>query len=180
MRINILLLSILLVQQLSGQSWPRIHQKGILVDTHNDILMKSTNDSISNNAEFAFDKNLAGKTHSDLARWKEGGLDVQVFSVYCDGHMPHPFHFANRQLDTLDAVIARNPGLIVKVSNSVELMKVVKEHKIAAMAGVEGGHMIEDNINNLDALYKRGVRYMTLTWNNSTAWASSAWDETFT
>jgi membrane dipeptidase len=45
------------------------------------------------------------------------------------------------------------------------------------MIGVEGGHMIEDNINYLDSLYKRGARYLTLTWNNSTSWATSAKDE---
>jgi membrane dipeptidase len=46
------------------------------------------------------------------------------------------------------------------------------------MYGVEGGHMMEDNLSNLDTFYDRGVRYMTLTWNNSTSWASSAADET--
>ena len=46
--------------------------------------------------------------------------------------------------------------------------------------GVEGGHMIEDNLGYLDSFYKRGVRYMTLTWNNSTSWATSAKDETRT
>jgi membrane dipeptidase len=51
------------------------------------------------------------------------------------------------------------------------------EKKIAAMIGVEGGHMIEDRIDYLDSLYKRGARYLTLTWNNSTSWASSAADE---
>lgn len=45
------------------------------------------------------------------------------------------------------------------------------------MIGVEGGHMIEDNLLYLDSLYKRGVVYMTLTWNNSTSWASSSFDE---
>ncbi|HMH33448.1 MAG TPA: dipeptidase [Puia sp.] len=45
------------------------------------------------------------------------------------------------------------------------------------MMGVEGGHMIEDDLDKLDSFYQRGVRYMTLTWNNSTSWATSAWDE---
>jgi len=44
--------------------------------------------------------------------------------------------------------------------------------------GVEGGHMIEDKLAFLDSFYIRGARYMTLTWNNSTTWASSAKDET--
>ena len=39
-------------------------------------------------------------------------------------------------------------------------------------------NMIEDKIENLDKLFQRGVRYMTLTWNNSTSWATSAKDET--
>jgi membrane dipeptidase len=72
----------------------------------------------------------------------------------------------------------RNPGKIKKIANSTELLQTIKEKKLAAMFGVEGGHMIENNLTNLDNFYKRGVRYMTLTWNNSTDWATSALDET--
>jgi membrane dipeptidase len=64
------------------------------------------------------------------------------------------------------------------VNNFADLKKAVRTHKIGAIKGVEGGHMMEDNLDYLDSLYKRGARYMTLTWNNSTSWASSAWDET--
>jgi membrane dipeptidase len=66
---------------------------------------------------------------------------------------------------------------MMMVYNSRDLAKAVKQKKLGAMLGVEGGHMIEDDLGKLDALYKRGVRYMTLTWNNSTSWASSAMDE---
>ncbi len=124
------------------------------------------------------DQNLSGKTLSDLARWKKGGLDVQIFSVFCDGDAKNPYAYATREMDTLDAVAARNPDKIVKVSNYAQLMKVVKQHKIAAMFGVEGGHMIEDDLNKLDALYNRGTRYLTLTHNISPSWATSAADET--
>jgi membrane dipeptidase len=57
------------------------------------------------------------------------------------------------------------------------LRTAVRQKKLGVMMGLEGGHMIEDNLANLDSLYSRGVRYMTLTWNNSTSWASSAKDE---
>ena len=60
----------------------------------------------------------------------------------------------------------------------LELIKAVKQHKIAAMFGVEGGHMIEDDLNKLDALYNRGARYLTLTHNIAPSWATSAADET--
>jgi membrane dipeptidase len=82
-------------------------------------------------------------------------------------------------MDSLDAVLKRNPDKIVKVANSSELYKAVKQHKIAAMFGIEGGHMIENDLDKLDLFYKRGARYMTLTWNNSNSWATSALDETF-
>jgi membrane dipeptidase len=126
-----------------------------------------------------FDTDLRGKTHSDLTRWKQGGLDAQLFSVWCDGDKKEPFAYANRQIDTLDAVVARNTDKIANVANSKQLIRIVRKHKMAAMCGVEGGHMIEDDLDKLDLFFKRGVRYMTLTWNNSNSWATSAFDETF-
>jgi len=172
MKIKILLFGVLFTQQLAAQSYKKIHDKAIVVDTHNDILMKAADIGI------VFDRDLTGKTHSDLARWKKGGLDVQIFSVYCDGGLKNPYAFANREMDSLDAVVARNPGKIVKVDNYAGLLKAVKQHKIAAMFGVEGGHMIEDDLNKLDALFNRGARYMTLTHNTAPSWATSAADET--
>ena len=172
MKIKILLFGVLFTQQLAAQSYKKIHAKAIVVDTHNDILMKAADIGI------VFDQDLTGKTHSDLARWKKGGLDVQLFSVYCDGGLKNPYAFANREMDSLDAVVARNPDKIVKVANYAELLKAVKQHKIAAMFGVEGGHMIEDDLNKLDALFNRGARYMTLTHNTAPSWATSAADET--
>jgi membrane dipeptidase len=45
------------------------------------------------------------------------------------------------------------------------------------MFGVEGGHMIEDDLNKLEALFNRGARYLTLTHNVAPSWATSATDE---
>lgn len=155
-----------------SQSYKKLHFRSIVVDTHNDILMKATDMGI------VFDQDLCRKTHSDLARWKKGGLDVQLFSVYCDGDLKNPFAYANREMDSLDAVAARNPDKIIKVFNYAGLMNAVKQHKIASMFGVEGGHMIEDDLGKLDSLYTRGARYLTLTHNIAPSWATSAADET--
>ncbi len=174
MKIKLLIISILISQQILAQSYQKIHDRAILVDTHNDILSAMIYKGVS------IDQNLKGITQSDLARWKQGGLDVQLFSVWCDGDQKDPFPFALREMDTLDAIVKRNPDKIAEVANSKELFATVNHHKIAAMFGVEGGHMIENDVGKLDSLYKRGARYMTLTWNNSTPWATSAYDETFT
>lgn len=155
-----------------AQDYKKIHQKAIFVDSHNDILTACIEKKVS------MDQNLKGKTQSDLARFKEAGVDVQIFSVFCDGNMQNPYQFANREMDTLDAVISRNPDKITLTRNSTEIKKALKQHKLAAMFGVEGGHMIESDLNKLDKIYERGARYMTLTWNNSNPWATSAMDET--
>jgi membrane dipeptidase len=171
MQIKFLFLLLLPVLGFS-QNADRIHKKAIVVDSHNDILTASIEKKVS------MDDNLKGKTHSDLQRWKEGGLDVQLFSVWCDGEKPEPYQFANREMDLLDGIVQKNPTKIALTRNSRELKQAVKAGKIAAMFGVEGGHMIENSLQKLDQLFARGTRYMTLTWNNSTSWATSAWDET--
>ncbi len=172
MKIKLIFLSAFFSSFIYAQSYKKIHAKAIVVDTHNDILMKAVDEGI------VFDQDLTGKTHSDLARWKKGGLDVQLFSVYCDGDAEQPYAIANREMDSLDAVLKRNPDKIVKVASSAELLKAVRQHKIAAMFGVEGGHMIEDDLGKLEALYKRGARYLSLTHNMAPSWATSAADET--
>src|SRR5690606_37360892 len=94
--------------------------------------------------------------------------------VYCDGKQKNPFAFANREIDTLYAWIKRNPSKMMLVTNPAELQQAVKQKKLASMIGVEGGHMIENDLDKLQKLYDRGARYITLTWNNNNDWATSA------
>jgi membrane dipeptidase len=170
---TIFLVTIICTSQiLNAQPYKKIHRKAIVVDTHNDILMKAVD------LRVVFDGDLTGKTHSDLARWEKGGLDVQIFSVFCEGNQQNAFDYANRAMDSLDAVAKRNPDKIVEVKNYDELIAAVKQYKMAALFGVEGGHMIENDLTKLEALYNRGARYLTLTHNISPSWATSAADET--
>lgn len=155
----------------SAQKSKKNHFNAILVDTHNDVLTTIATDGVN------LDHDLKGRTHSDLKRFREGGVDVQIFSVWCDGKMQDPYKWANREIDTLYAIAARNPDKIEIAYSPSDIKRITRKNKIAAMMGVEGGHMIENDIAKLDSLYNRGVRYMTLTWNNSTPWASSAMDE---
>ncbi|MEP6673556.1 MAG: dipeptidase [Ferruginibacter sp.] len=150
----------------------KLHFKSVVADTHNDALSSSSMKGL------ALDADLNGKTHSDINRFIKGGIDIQIFSIFCDGDQTNPFLFALKEMDSLDAVIGRNSNRAMLAYTYKDIKKGLKENKFIAMKGVEGGHMIEDKISNLDSLYKRGARYMTLTWNNSTSWATSAKDET--
>ncbi|MGZ5220626.1 MAG: dipeptidase [Chitinophagaceae bacterium] len=158
----------------NSQSYKKLHQKAVLIDTHNDVLSSAVLDGKDISHRIA-------DGHSDLDRWKEGGVDVQFFSVYTGPESRNKegvYKDANQEIDSLESIAARNPGRMLLVTNYKGVKKGIRQKKLVALIGVEGGHMIENDMQKLEALYRRGMRYMTLTWNNSTQWASSAMDET--
>ncbi len=168
-KIALLCIVLLTNAVIKAQSPEIIHKNAIVVDTHGDILYNQIKSGIDIGK-------LQPTGNFDLPRAKKGGLDVQVFSIWCDE--TGGYALANREIDSLYSLIKRYPKQITLVRNYAELMQAVKANKLAAMIGVEGGHMIENNLDYLDELAKRGMSYLTLTWNNSTPWASSAAEET--
>ncbi|MEJ5961921.1 dipeptidase [Pedobacter immunditicola] len=169
------LLPLFIALQLSAQkNAKKIHEKALVIDAHNDVLLNQMVSGVD------LSKRLT-TGYFDLVRAKEGGLDAQIFSIWCgdDYGKGRAFALANRQIDSLYALIDRNPDKIVLVRNSTDLKKVIAQNKMAALIGVEGGHMIEDRVDYVDSLAKRGMCYLTLTWNHSTSWSTSAYDETF-
>jgi membrane dipeptidase len=169
-----LLAALLITINSIGQSPKKIHAKAIVVDGHNDVLTETVLEGVDISKRHT-------QGHSDLERWKEGGLDVQFFSVWT-GERPRNkegfYRDATQEIDSLNLVVLRNPDGMVLARNYREVKKGIRQGKLVALIGVEGGHMIEDDLAKLESLYNLDMRYMTLTWNNSTSWASSAMDET--
>ncbi|WP_276495941.1 dipeptidase [Pontibacter litorisediminis] len=153
---------------LAAQDYKQLHKEAIVVDTHNDVLI-----SVMEGLDIGTD--LRGRTHSDLSRFREGGVDAQFFSVWSDE--TGDFKYAVQQIDSLEAIVKRYPDQLLLATDVAGIEQAVQEGKMAALIGVEGGHMIDNDLQKLDQLYNRGARYLTLTWNNSTPWASSAADE---
>lgn len=155
-----------------AQDWRSWHFNSILIDTHNDFPTTAIEKGVG------FDQSLLHRTHSDLQRMFEGGVDAQIFSIWCDGFQKEPYARANQEIDSVLLWTHRNPSKMMLALTVADIRKAVKEKKLAVLMGVEGGHMVENDLGKLEALFNRGVRYMTLTWNNSTPWATSAFDET--
>ena len=167
-------LFIITVFTASSQSVRKLHYKAVLVDTHNDVLSSGVLDGINIS-------NRVKEGHSDLERWKEGGVDVQFFSVWTGDKARNKEGFykdALQEIDSLNRLLLRNPSKMLLATNYKEVKKGIRQEKLVSLIGVEGGHMIEDDITKLENLTRLGMKYMTLTWNNSTSWATSAKDET--
>ncbi|HWS54295.1 MAG TPA: membrane dipeptidase [Pyrinomonadaceae bacterium] len=167
--------------------WKRaleIHRKAVVVDGHNDIteIMVDTGYDLATPS--------AGKYHTDLARLKQGGVTGQFFSVYVDRkyaakeRTPEQFltegGSARRALDLIDVVYRaaeKYPQDISMAYTADDIRRAKKQRKVAALLGVEGGHAIENSLSALREFYRLGVRYMTLTHNNTNSWADACCDE---
>ncbi len=151
-----------------AQNYKKVHKQTLLIDTHDDVISRL----LEEDADLAKEQ-----THLefDLVKAKKGGLKAQVFSIWGDEKIG--YKHAQREIDTLMVLINRHPDKISLVKDAQSLRSTVKQGKLAAMIGVEGGHMIDNDLSKIDSLAARGMIYLTLTWNNSTNWASSAVDE---
>jgi len=118
-----------------AQNNNKLHFKSIVADTHNDVISTVTLEGMN------IEKDLSGKTHTDIARLKKGGVDIQVFSIFCNERFGKgtAFNYALREIDSLDAIVKRNPATMTLVNNPAELKKAIKQKKIACLKGVEGG-----------------------------------------
>ena len=148
-----------------------VHQSAIVVDLHNDYLEERVH-----HPEHRLFSNP--KHHTDLARLKEGGVNVQFFVIWTrpDEHDDHVAR-AMELIDMLESDVAECGGEIAFCRNYQEVVTTVNQHKIAAVLCLEGGQLVGNKIDNIDRFYERGMRYLTLAWNYGTDWCGGAKDD---
>src|SRR5687768_909457 len=131
----VFLLFLLPFHFVSAQTKDNLHYKAVLVDTHNDVLSSAVLDGVDIS-------NRVKEGHSDLVRWKEGGLDVQFFSIFTGDKARNREGFykdANEEIDSLLSIIGRNPGKMMLATNYKQVKKGIRQQKIVSLIGVEGG-----------------------------------------
>src|SRR5437899_8214589 len=113
---------------------------------------------------------------TNIARMKQGGQTAEFFSLYVkDWYVTHG-GAARRTLDMIDSVyraVERHPNELVFATSAADIRRAKAQGKIACLMGIEGGHAIENSLPTLREFYRLGVRYMTLTWNNTNDWADA-------
>jgi membrane dipeptidase len=117
--------------------------------------------------------------HTDVPRLRAGGVGGQFWSVYvpCDRAGHEAVTTTLEQIDLVHRMVERHPDAFALATTADEVEKARAGGRIASLLGAEGGHCIADSLGALRALYRLGVRYLTLTHNKNTAWADSATDE---
>jgi membrane dipeptidase len=153
------------------QSPESAHRSALVIDTHADTPQRFVDEHFD-----LSDPLGGGQLNLDSA--KKGNLSAEFFSIWVEPAI-YKGQYAHRTLELIDAVkqqAARHPKEIMFVATPAGIELAHREHKLAALMGIEGGHSIENSIPLLRQYYALGVRYMTLTWSNSNGWADSSGD----
>src|SRR5262249_7733753 len=149
----------------------QLHERAIVVDTHDDTTQRLI-------FEKTFDIGARNKDGNiDIPRMREGGLDAIFFSIWVTGDVTGPMA-VKRALDQIDAVreaVRTHPDLML-ATTAADVRRAAATKKIAVLMGVEGGHMIDNDLGLLRSYAALGVRYLTLTHSLNTTWADSSGD----
>ncbi len=152
-----------------------IEESAIIVDTHADTPQRFLDEGFDIGST---DPNDIG--HISLDKVRRGNLGAEFFSIWVDPDT-NQGHFAKHTFDLIDSVYeqaARHPDRMTMAFSVADIERAHKEHKLAALMGIEGGHSIENDMHLLRDYYRLGVRYMTLSWSNTNEWADSSGDIT--
>lgn len=155
-----------------------IHRDSPVVDGHNDLPW-AIRDSDGKLADFDLRQNQP-TFHTDIPRLRKGGVGAQFWSVYVPASTSlqgNSLTTTLEQIDMVDQMVASYPDVFELARTSDDIQRIRSEGKIASLIGVEGGHSIENSLNVLRQLYRRGARYMTLTHSISLPWADSCSDD---
>jgi membrane dipeptidase len=150
----------------------RLHFSSIVVDTHDDTTQRFfTND---------FDLGKRNATgHIDIPRMRDGGLNAIFFSIWIDGRTMGP-PAVQQALDQIDAVqqnVRKYSKDLGFARTAADVRRVHDQGKIAVLMGIEGGHMLGNDIRMVRIYSDLGVRYMTLSHFYNDEWADSSTDK---
>jgi len=150
----------------------KLHFSSIVVDTHDDTTQRFLDGK--------FDLGTRSPIGSiDIPRMREGGLGAIFFSIWIPSKItgPEAVHRALVQIDAVREQVRKHSNDLVLATTAAEVRDARKQGRIAALMGVEGGHMIHSNLGVLRSYAALGVRYMTLTHSGNDEWADSSTDK---
>ncbi len=149
----------------------KLHFSSVVVDTHDDTTQRFLDGK--------FDLGPRDTSGSiDIPRMHAGGLAAIFFSIWMPSKVTGP-EAVKRALVQIDAVreqVRKHPKDLTLATTAKEIRDAYTEGKIAALIGVEGGHMIASDLGVLRAYTALGARYMTLTHSGNVQWADSSTD----
>lgn len=108
----------------------------------------------------------------DLEKMKQADSMAQFFACFIymkaiqgEDRWSKGYESAMHMISRAKEEFAKYPEEIALARNYEELLKNENSGKMSAILTVEEGGVIDGRMENLEALYREGVRLITLTWN---------------
>jgi membrane dipeptidase len=132
-------------------------------------------DSIGFAADLGHDLARGAPGQFDLERAAEAGLGAWVVVCWPDPahHLERSFARAAEMFAAAHALAERHPERFRLAGNGAELDSARADGAIAGILGIEGGHALEESLEKLEWFFARGLRCLTLVWNNHLSWIRS-------
>ncbi len=157
---------------MSDERIETLHRQALVWDCHNDLSYRALYEKLDISQRLP-----AG--HVDIPRLKEGGVDVQTVALFIQNFL-YPDRCASQARQLLAAMleaIEQNSDQVQLARTGADIERIVAAGRIAMPLAIEGGHAIENSLENLREFYRLGVSSMTLTHNVTHDWADSGADE---
>jgi len=150
----------------------KLHFSTIVVDTHDDTTQRFLDGKFDLGP-----RNPRGSI--DIPRMREGNLSAIFFSIWMPSKVTgaEAVDHALVQIDAVREQVRKHSNDLALATTAAEIREARKQGKIAALMGVEGGHMINSDLGVLRSFAALGVRYMTLTHSGNDEWADSSTDK---
>lgn len=156
----------------------------IITDGHVDLPYALTEEGFLKNQEGL--ANRVGQSEEgnfDFERAKKGGLDAPFMSIYTASSLQltgGSKKTADSLIDLVNAIIEIAPDKYAPGNNTAQIEENFKKGLISLPMGMENGAPIENDLENIQYFYNRGIRYITLTHALDNQICDSSYDTTRT
>lgn len=146
-----------------------LHFSSIVIDTHDDTTQRFLDGGFDLGA-----RNALGSI--DIPRMKEGGLGAIFFSIWIPSKItgPEAVRRGRAQIEAVLENVRKHSNDLALATTADGIREAHRQGKIAALIGIEGGHLIGSDLGVLRTYAALGARYMTLTHSGNAEWADSS------
>lgn len=148
-----------------------VHQRALVLDGHADILLPTTP------ARYFLP---GGGSRADFDHLTRGGVDAIVLSLAVG---PGPRDAAgvaaaraevDAKLARIRTFVAANPQRVGIALSAADVVRLAGEDKVAVIIGFQNARSLGDDVNQIDDLYRDGVRVFAFNHAGHNSWSDSS------
>ncbi len=148
-------------------------QNMIIIDTHIDVPERL-------HARWEDISQFTEEGNFDYPRAIKGGLNAPFMSIYIPAKYQKTGgakELADTLINMVNKFAADWPDKFIIATSPADVLNQFSKTRISLCMGMENGAGINEDLNNLEYFYNRGIRYITLTHSKNNKICDSSYDD---